>query len=1367
LATLLILLLSGATGGLRAHEDLHTHPALSVGALLFLDQVNPEDGFSFPESGRVTIRRGSIDEDVCPNYLSHFYDPKTRANSTPDISVCVRPPGFIQQTAPARASGFWAGAVADYQAGRLSSAYTNLGHVFHLLQDMTSPAHVHNDVHIQAGGTGCQDGDDFENWGWSDCASFKFARIYDYIHDQTNASTWQLLPRLSDGLRTIFKNQPQGVPPGTEISTNTGYSFVHHLANKVYDFTTFPVTLRDTFNPDDSGAGELAAMFPSLEETTAPAAWWIANLGYSQGVCNYGAQPGFYESWWLMPGCNQRYESFGTVYVVDGMAYLENTGGGNGTTPEIPETLIPRRYNQPWFTARYGSISNTAPAKSMLRIYGDVLYPAAVAYGAGLLQAFLDEAIMPKPATEKPTQLTGVDDAQLNGVVRPRGEPATAWFEWGASGNYGSVTPPQNAGAGQSPTNLSARIEGLVAGRVYQCRIVSSNRFGVRYGTNQSFITSTLLITSNAPNAWQITDQSASASLNYSTNLGGTVQQAALLNGWRYSVTARMVQDFGGSKTMNFFYQSAANRRFLIWWDLDANGNLTAEIEGQAVRIVATNGLGATLHHTHEIAYANGTATYRFDGAVIGTWSGVVLSTSPAGHLSWGGGSSAGLGQMNFRDVEFEVTGAGAAPSYHAGTHPAVALSPVTQGWTATPAVPQEPNGVAPVSPDLEPYLPLVETLLPSATDAQSSLLFGRADPRGYPARGWFEWGTTPDYGNTTPSQALGGGFGWRSTNQVLNGLSSEQTYHFRFVASNDFAVVVGTDLTFTTRPLILQQPLDTGACLGQTASFTVVPGSPQVTYQWQRRLPQVDEFLDIPGANGATYTTPPLTAMDDGSAFQVVVRGPAASAASTEAFVSVISVGAPNVTYTFDNGVPTNTAIYGHAFIESGVLELNTNAAGQRGAFLTADLAPGRLVRGFTATFKARVQPGNGAADGFSFNWATDLPNAAYPNAEDGHGSGLRVCFDTFNNGPSEAPAIDILWGTNGIAHRAVPVSFLAPGASFFDVQIRLTSDGFLDLIYGCEPVFSRLPIPGYTPQMGARFGLGSRTGSLFESHSIDDLALELAIDAFSNSPRITSINPQLPAGAVIQGKGASNQNYSLETSRNLRTWSWRANVVASASNFWQFVEPSITTPTERFYRLKVFPELPAGLVTWYRADGTYGDSFGPNNGSPENGMRFAAGQRGQAFSFNGTVEAMVTSGAAIPVPWTAAFWVNRHDSPAVSAALLSDNIGALKLEQWPSTRQVGFTQFGVADYSFNYIVPTNTWMHLTFVGTAAGTTLYTNGVQAASLAEVIPLPLQFLGRRDTGEDRLKGLLDEITLFNRALSPEEIQQLRHATQGP
>src|SRR5436190_1586550 len=107
--------------------------------------------------------------------------------------------------------------------------------------------------------------------------------------------------------------------------------------------------------------------------------------------------------------------------------------------------------------------------------------------------------------------------------------------------------------------------------------------------------------------------RSTGSSLNYTTNLTTPDQQAAAANGWRYTITSRLVDDFGGTKTMTFVYQSSANRRFLVWWDLDSDGNLTAEIEGQSVRIVATNAL-ATLYHTNEIRYTNGTATYLFDG---------------------------------------------------------------------------------------------------------------------------------------------------------------------------------------------------------------------------------------------------------------------------------------------------------------------------------------------------------------------------------------------------------------------------------------------------------------------------------------------------------------------------------------------------------------------------------------------------------------------------------------------------------------------------------------------------------------------------------------------------------------------------------
>jgi len=45
--------------------------------------------------------------------------------------------------------------------------------------------------------------------------------------------------------------------------------------------------------------------------------------------------------------------------------------------------------------------------------------------------------------------------------------------------------------------------------------------------------------------------------------------------------------------------------------------------------------------------------------------------------------------------------------------------------------------------------------------------------------------------------------------------------------------------------------------------------------------------------------------------------------------------------------------------------------------------------------------------------------------------------------------------------------------------------------------------------------------------------------------------------------------------------------------------------------------------------------------------------------------------------------------------------------------------------------------------------------------------LLLNLLGSRENNLDHLQGLLDETVLFNRALSPAEIQQVRNATRGP
>ena len=80
LSLMIMLMAVSSDISLFAHEDQNTHPALTIGAFLFLDQAAPEDAAYFASSDRALARIGSIEEDFCPNYASHFYDPKTGEN---------------------------------------------------------------------------------------------------------------------------------------------------------------------------------------------------------------------------------------------------------------------------------------------------------------------------------------------------------------------------------------------------------------------------------------------------------------------------------------------------------------------------------------------------------------------------------------------------------------------------------------------------------------------------------------------------------------------------------------------------------------------------------------------------------------------------------------------------------------------------------------------------------------------------------------------------------------------------------------------------------------------------------------------------------------------------------------------------------------------------------------------------------------------------------------------------------------------------------------------------------------------------------------------------------------------------------------
>jgi len=89
---------------------------------------------------------------------------------------------------------------------------------------------------------------------------------------------------------------------------------------------------------------------------------------------------------------------------------------------------------------------------------------------------------------------TGVstNSATLNGTVNPNGWPTTAWFQWGATTNYGNLTSASDLGSGTTALFFFAPLEGLTPGVTYHFRVAATNDYGLVCGSDQSFTTASL-----------------------------------------------------------------------------------------------------------------------------------------------------------------------------------------------------------------------------------------------------------------------------------------------------------------------------------------------------------------------------------------------------------------------------------------------------------------------------------------------------------------------------------------------------------------------------------------------------------------------------------------------------------------------------------------------------------------------------------------------------------------------------------------------------------------------------------------------------------------------------------------------------------
>lgn len=170
--------------------------------------------------------------------------------------------------------------------------------------------------------------------------------------------------------------------------------------------------------------------------------------------------------------------------------------------------------------------------------------------------------------------------------------------------------------------------------------------------------------------------------------------------------------------------------------------------------------------------------------------------------------------------------------------------------------------------------------------------------------------------------------------------------------------------------------------------------------------------------------------------------------------------------------------------------------------------------------------------------------------------------------------------------------------------------------------------------------------------------------------------------------------------------------------------------------------------------------DTWGDNNGTLTGGQWISEGKVGGALAFDG--DDYITIGKAdITSPWSVAAWVKYDKASTNNAVLLSSNQTAIKIEQWDNLGKVGYTQYGVADYAFNYSLPVNEWTHLTFVGDTSGVKLYVNGQYTDSHNAAVNCPMSYIGtgkNHDVGH--IQGALDELKIYTKVLTPAEIAGL-------
>jgi PKD repeat protein len=138
-----------------------------------------------------------------------------------------------------------------------------------------------------------------------------------------------------------------------------------------------------------------------------------------------------------------------------------------------------------------------------------------------------------------------------------------------------------------------------------------------------------------------------------------------------------------------------------------------------------------------------------------------------------------------------------------------------------------------------------------------------------------------------------------------------------------------------------------------------------------------------------------------------------------------------------------------------------------------------------------------------------------------------------------------------------------------------------------------------------------------------------------------------------------------------------------------------------------------------------------------------------------------------------TLSCWIKPNGTQNSFAGIIfSGSDGATGLD-YNGTNKLGYhwkDEAGSYNYNSNLIIPENVWSHVALVVTPTSATMYLNGIpatrNATHTAANFNSVFQFGTDRGNNARNFKGLMDEVCIYNRALSTNEIRGLMHLTRN-